>query len=61
MTGKIQITVYEALDVASAKESDRVGIVGMGGLGHLAVQYARAMGYGPVVFSRSSEKESDAF
>ncbi|TVY81518.1 alcohol dehydrogenase [Lachnellula suecica] len=54
------ITVYEALDVAGAKPSDRVGIVGLGGLGHMAVQYAKAMGCDPVVFSRSPAKKEDA-
>lgn len=56
----VQITVYEALDVAGAKPSDRVGIVGMGGLGHLAVQYAKAWGCDPVVFSRDESKRDDA-
>ncbi|KAH6681749.1 NADP-dependent alcohol dehydrogenase [Halenospora varia] len=54
------ITVYEALDVADAKPSDRVGIVGLGGLGHLAIQYAKAWGCDPVVFSRSAHKKDDA-
>ncbi|KAE8448164.1 hypothetical protein EG329_009768 [Mollisiaceae sp. DMI_Dod_QoI] len=55
------ITVYEALDIAGAKPSDRVGIVGLGGLGHLAVQYARAWGCEPIVFSRNPSKEDDAY
>jgi alcohol dehydrogenase (NADP+) len=55
-----QITVYEALDIAGAKSSDRIGIVGFGGLGHLAVQYAKAMGCEVVVFSRSEGKRGDA-
>ena len=57
---RLKITVFEALDIAGAKPADRVGIVGFGGLGHLAVQYARAMGCDPVVFSRSAEKKDDA-
>lgn len=52
--------MYEALHVAGAKPSDRVGIMGFGGLGHLAVQYAKAMGCEPVVFSRSERKRDDA-
>ncbi len=55
-----QITVYEALDIAGATPSDRVGIVGLGGLGHLAVQYARALGCDPVGFSRTESKQEDA-
>ncbi|TVY85615.1 alcohol dehydrogenase [Lachnellula willkommii] len=51
---RLRITVFEALDVAGAKSSDRVGVVGFGGLGHLAVLYARAMGCETVVFSRST-------
>lgn len=53
--------MYEALDIAGTKPSDRVGIVGLGGLGHLAVQYARAWGCDPVVFSRDSGKQEDAY
>jgi alcohol dehydrogenase (NADP+) len=33
----------------------------LGGLGHLAVQYARSWGCDPVVFSRTADKEEDAF
>ncbi|CZR54307.1 related to ADH7-NADP(H)-dependent alcohol dehydrogenase [Phialocephala subalpina] len=55
------ITVYEALHIAGAKPHDRVGIVGLGGLGHLAVQYARAWGCEPVVFTRDhDDKVNDA-
>lgn len=39
---------------------DRVGVVGLGGLGHLAVMYARAMGCDVTVFSRREEKRADA-
>lgn len=38
-----------------------MGIVGLGGLGHLAVQYARAWGCDPVVFSFDASKKDDAF
>lgn len=37
-------SVYEALDAAGIKPSDRVGVVGIGGLGHMAVLFAKAMG-----------------
>ncbi|GAW21124.1 hypothetical protein ANO14919_106410 [Xylariales sp. No.14919] len=36
--------VYSALQRARVRSSDRVGILGMGGLGHLAVQFAAKMG-----------------
>ncbi|KAJ3746910.1 chaperonin 10-like protein [Lentinula raphanica] len=39
---------------------DRVGIVGMGGLGHLAIQFASKMGCEVVVFSGSESKRTDA-
>ena len=42
------------------KPSGRVGDVGLGGLGHLAVQYSRAMGCDPVIFSRNDSKRDDA-
>ncbi|KAJ9154901.1 GroES-like protein [Pleurostoma richardsiae] len=38
----------------------RVGVVGIGGLGHLAVQFAAKMGAEVVVFSSSADKESEA-
>ena len=52
--------MYEALHVADTKPLDRVGVVGLGGLGHLAVMYSRAMGCEVVVFSRSEAKRADA-
>lgn len=38
------VTTYKALKVADITPTERVGIFGIGGLGHLAVQYARIMG-----------------
>jgi len=52
--------VYEALHCADTKSTDKVGIVGFGGLGHLAVMFARAMGCEVVVFSGSEAKKADA-
>lgn len=43
-------TVYSAL-IDSAKPGDRVGIIGIGGLGHLAIQFSAKMGFETVVFS----------
>ena len=54
------ITVYEALQAAATQPRDRVGVVGLGGLGHLAVMYARAMGCAVTVFSGSAGKADDA-
>lgn len=39
------VTVYKGLKVLDAKPGDWVAISGIGGLGHLAVQYAKAMGF----------------
>lgn len=38
------LTTYKALKVAHIEPTERIGIFGIGGLGHLAVQYARIMG-----------------
>ncbi|ERS97524.1 hypothetical protein HMPREF1624_05693 [Sporothrix schenckii ATCC 58251] len=54
------ITVYEALRAADVTASDRVGVVGLGGLGHFAVLYAKAMGCAVSVFSASDTKRADA-
>jgi D-arabinose 1-dehydrogenase-like Zn-dependent alcohol dehydrogenase len=42
-----------------AKAGDRVGVVGIGGLGHIAIQFIRALGATPIAFSRSSKKEQE--
>lgn len=42
------------------KENSRVGVIGVGGLGHLAIRYARAMGCAVTVFSRTPDKEQGA-
>ena len=52
-------TVYSAL-VNNIKHGDRVGILGIGGLGHLAIQFASKMGAEVVVFSTSTSKEEEA-
>lgn len=59
-------SVYEALDAAGTKPSDRVGVVGIGGLGHMAVLFARAMGCGVTALFASKrppsqQKVQDAF
>ncbi|KAB5515670.1 hypothetical protein GE09DRAFT_979465, partial [Coniochaeta sp. 2T2.1] len=52
-------TVYSAL-VGTVKPRDRVGVIGIGGLGHLAIQFAAKMGAEVVVFSSSADKEGEA-
>jgi len=50
------ITTYNALRKSGAKPGDRVAVQGLGGLGHLGVQYAVASGYETVALSRGPEK-----
>ncbi|KAI9718468.1 MAG: putative secondary metabolism biosynthetic enzyme [Chrysothrix sp. TS-e1954] len=54
-------TIYEPLKEHGAGPEKRVGVIGLGGLGHLAVLFAKAMGSRRVVvFSRREEKRVDA-
>lgn len=50
------ITVYSPLKAAHIKKGDKVAIAGFGGLGHLAVMYAKAFGADVTVFDRTEEK-----
>ena len=54
------ITVYNPLRIHGVNPSSRVGIVGVGGLGHLAIQFARAFGAEVTAFSTSVGKEEEA-
>lgn len=54
------ITVYSALQQYPVTAGDRVGIIGVGGLGHLAIQFAAKMGCEVVVFSGSDSKKEEA-
>lgn len=54
------ITTYSPLRTWDVKEGSRVGVIGMGGLGHMAVKLAAAMGADVTVISRSDKKEADA-
>lgn len=51
------ITTFSALRNSSAKAGDLVAIVGVGGLGHLGVQYARRMGFEVVAISRGPDAD----
>lgn len=51
-------TVFSALKNSKARPGDLVAISGIGGLGHLAVQYAHKAGYEVAAISRGSGKES---
>ncbi|KAF2211088.1 hypothetical protein CERZMDRAFT_98819 [Cercospora zeae-maydis SCOH1-5] len=54
-------SVYEALDAACTKSNDRVGVVGIGGLGHCAILFAKAMGCAVTAISSGDRKKQDAF
>lgn len=54
------VTTYHALRETRAIPGDRVAIVGVGGLGHLGVQFARAMGFETVAIARGADKADDA-
>src|SRR5260370_14959411 len=52
------ITVYNALRNSGARGGDIVAVHGIGGLGHLGVQYARRMGFHTVALGRGKDKEA---
>jgi D-arabinose 1-dehydrogenase-like Zn-dependent alcohol dehydrogenase len=52
------VTVYNALRHSGARAGEVVAIHGIGGLGHLGVQYARQMGFATVAINRGNDKES---
>ncbi|MGZ4526719.1 MAG: alcohol dehydrogenase catalytic domain-containing protein [Mycobacterium sp.] len=54
------VTTYHALRQTNAVPGDRVAILGVGGLGHLGVQFARAMGFETVAIARGTAKAEDA-
>ena len=51
------ITTYNALRNTKARAGDLVAVQGIGGLGHLGVQYARQMGFHTVAIGRGADKE----
>ena len=50
------VTVYKGLRETEARPGDTVAIVGVGGLGHLAVQYAKAMGLHVIAVDIADDK-----
>jgi uncharacterized zinc-type alcohol dehydrogenase-like protein len=54
------ITVYSPMRAHGINPSSRVGVVGIGGLGHLAIQFARVFGAEVTAFSTSAAKEDEA-
>lgn len=54
------ITTYSPLRHCKVARGQRVGVVGLGGLGHMAIKLAASMGAKVTVFSTSKSKEQDA-
>ena len=54
------ITTYSPLKYANVKAGDKVAVAGLGGLGHMAVKFAVAMGAEVTMLSTSPSKEIDA-
>jgi D-arabinose 1-dehydrogenase-like Zn-dependent alcohol dehydrogenase len=52
------VTVHNALRNSGARSGDVVAVHGIGGLGHLGVQYARQMGFQTVAIGRGKDKEA---
>src|SRR5258706_4315181 len=50
------LTTFSALRTAPAKAGDLVAVLGIGGLGHLGVQYARHMGFEVAAIGRGADK-----
>ena len=51
------ITTFNGLRKSGAAPGDRVAVLGIGGLGHLGVQFARHMGFETVAIARGEEKK----
>src|SRR5437899_2116352 len=51
------ITTFNSLRNSDARGGDRVAIVGTGGVGHLAVQFASKMGFHTIAIARGTDKE----
>ncbi|OOP65037.1 alcohol dehydrogenase [Arthrobacter sp. SRS-W-1-2016] len=54
------VTTFNGLRHSGARPGDRVAILGLGGLGHLGVQFAAKMGFETIAIARGAEKESFA-
>jgi alcohol dehydrogenase len=52
------VTTYNALRESGARAGDLVAILGIGGLGHLGVQFAAKMGFRTVAIARGRDKET---
>lgn len=55
------ITLYSPIRHWKVSTTSRVGVIGLGGLGHMGVKFAAALGAEVTVFSHSASKEKDAY
>jgi uncharacterized zinc-type alcohol dehydrogenase-like protein len=55
------VTTYAPMRRYGVTKGQKVGVVGLGGLGHMAVKFGRAFGAHVVVFTTSPNKKEDAF
>ncbi|WVQ63157.1 uncharacterized protein L199_001308 [Kwoniella botswanensis] len=53
------VTIYSPLERSKTGPGKKVGIVGVGGLGHMGIQFAKAMGAEVTAISRSESKKED--
>ena len=51
------VTVFNALRNSGARPGDVIAVLGIGGIGHLGLQYARKMGFETVALGRGEDKE----
>ncbi|MFW9928618.1 MAG: NAD(P)-dependent alcohol dehydrogenase [Candidatus Thorarchaeota archaeon] len=54
------ITVYSGLKIAGMTSGQEIGVIGLGGLGHMAVLFAKSLGNKVTVFTTSEDKEEFA-
>jgi D-arabinose 1-dehydrogenase-like Zn-dependent alcohol dehydrogenase len=52
------ITVFNSLRNSGARSGDKVAVQGVGGLGHLGIQYANRMGFETIALNRGSDKQA---
>jgi D-arabinose 1-dehydrogenase-like Zn-dependent alcohol dehydrogenase len=53
-------TVYSGIRAAAPRSGDRIAVLGIGGLGHLGVQFAKALGHSVVALTSSADKKAEA-
>ena len=55
------ITIWSPLQRWNVREGSKVAVIGLGGLGHMALKLAKALGANVTLFTRSTGKDEDAF